>query len=162
MTTSGTQDIERALEIALEIDSPLASTIVNNLAVQASYRRRLERADELYTEALRLAHRFGDRASSRFIRANLLFTEYMLGDWDSALAAADAFIAECEAGSPHAQEASVRGVRGMIRERRGDSDGALADHLRGVDLARESDALPHLVAALSRVHLHACRAWRAR
>ena len=32
---SGVEDMERALELALEIDSPVASTIVNNLAVEA-------------------------------------------------------------------------------------------------------------------------------
>ena len=32
---SGIEDMERALELALEIDSPVASTIVNNLAVEA-------------------------------------------------------------------------------------------------------------------------------
>ena len=146
---SGDEDTERALEIALEIDSPLASTIVNNLAVRAFFEGRLDRADELYAEGLRLAIRFGDGASARFIRANQVFIDFMRGKWDTALADADAFIAECETGSPHAQETNVRIVRGMIRKGRGDSDGALADHQRAVVLARESAELSYLVGALA-------------
>ena len=120
---SGDKDVERALELALEIDSQIASTIVNNLAVQAFIDGHLERAHERYTEAIRLAHRFGDGASVRFVRANRVFVDVMRGDWDPALAEADAFIAECEAGSAHTQEAIVRigprdhprGTRGLRR-----------------------------------------------
>jgi len=147
---SGDEDMERALEIALEVDSPIASTIVNNFAVQAFLEGRLGRAYELYSEALRLAHRFGDGASMRFIRANRMFIDVVRGDWDPALVDADAFIAECEAGSPHTQESIVRIVRGIMREARGDSDGALADHRRAVELARESGDLSQLVGSLAR------------
>ena len=147
---TGTEDMERALEIALDIDSPVASTIVNNFAVSAFFEGRLERADELYAEAYRLARRFGDGASERFIRGNQAFLKLIRGDWDEALARADAFIAECEAGSPSAQESSVRIVRGIIREGRGDSDGALADHRQALELARKSGDLQQLVGSLAR------------
>ena len=147
---AGTESMERALALAVEIDSPIASTIVNNLAVSVFIEGRLERAHELYTEALRLALRFGDAASARFVRANLLFLDLVFGDWDIALADADAFIAECEAGSPHTQESTVRIARGVIREARGDSDGALADHRRALELARESGTLPQIIGALAR------------
>ncbi len=147
---SGDMDMERALELALEIDSQIASTIVNNLAVQAFIDGHLERAHELYTEAIRLAHRFGDGASVRFVRANRVFVDVMRGDWDPALAEADVFIAECEAGSAHTQETIVRIARGIIREGRADSDGALTDHLRAIELAREAQDLADLVGALAR------------
>jgi len=147
---SAVEDMERALEIALEIDSPVASTILNNLAVYATFEGSLERTAELYTNAFGLAQRFGDGASLRFIRANnQVWVDFMRGNWDSALEGADAFIAECEAGSPHTQEATLRLVRGSIREARGDADGALIDHLRAVALARESGDLAQLVAALA-------------
>ena len=44
---SGIEDMEHALEIALEIDSPIAGTIVNNLAVE-TFVGDMGRAEELY------------------------------------------------------------------------------------------------------------------
>ena len=59
---------------------------------------------ELYDEAMRLADRYGDASSVRFIRGNQIWIDLMLGRWDVALDAANSFIAECEAGSPHMME----------------------------------------------------------
>lgn len=137
--SAGRRDMERALGIALEIDSSVASAIVGNLAVDATFEGRLARTEELYAEALRLAQRFGDGATVRFIRANQIWVGFMRGNWDSGLDGAGSFIAECEAGSPHTMEANLRLIRGTIRGARGDSDGALADHMRAVVLARESN-----------------------
>ncbi len=63
----------------------------------------------------------------------------MAGRWAEALAVADAMIAECEAGSPHVLEDGMHAIRGEMRDVFGDADGALADHLRAVALAREKD-----------------------
>jgi tetratricopeptide (TPR) repeat protein len=152
---SGVEDMERALELALQIDSPIASSIVNNLAVQATILGDLRRTDELYAEALRLAERFGDRASMRFVGANRIWLDFMQGRWDQALEAADAFLAECEAGSPHTNEWAVRALRGEMHAARGDSSGALEDHLASVRLAREKQDPLQLAAALAlRAGLH--------
>jgi hypothetical protein len=96
--------MEQALEIALAIDSPIAGTIVNNLAAYASLAGDFARTDELYGEAARLAERYGDASSIRFIRGNQIWMDFMLGRWDRALESADAFIAECESGSRHTLE----------------------------------------------------------
>ncbi|MEX2614441.1 MAG: adenylate/guanylate cyclase domain-containing protein [Gaiellaceae bacterium] len=145
---SGLQDMERALELALEIDSPVASSIVNNLAVEAFLAGDLTRAEALYADALRIAERLGDAEGVRFIGANLIWVAFMRGRWDEASAGAEDFVAECEAGSPHTNELGMRLVRGSIRRARGDADGALADHLHAVALARERAAPLDLVAAL--------------
>jgi len=145
---SGTEEMERGLEIALGADSPVAATIVNNLAVQATIDGDLARAEKLYTEALRLAERFGDASSVRFFRTNCLWVDFMRGRWDEALDAADVFIAECET-SPHTNEWAVRAVRGSLREARGDADGALADHRCGLELARATGDRGELVGASS-------------
>ena len=100
---SGIEDMERALELAQENDSPVASTIVNNLAVEAWISGDVARAEALYAEALRLAERLGDAESARFVRTNLLWSDHVRGRWDVALHGADEFIAECEAGSPPCQ-----------------------------------------------------------
>jgi class 3 adenylate cyclase/tetratricopeptide (TPR) repeat protein len=101
---SGAADMERALEIAVAADSPVAAPIVNNLGVYATYAGDFRRTDELYAEAMRLAERYGDASSVRFNRGNRVWLGFMLGRWDQALESADRFIAECEAGSPHTLE----------------------------------------------------------
>ena len=131
---SGTADIERALEIALAADSPIAGTIVNNLGVYATFAGDFRRTDELYAESQRLSERYGDAASVRFVRGNRVWIAFMRGRWDSALESANTFIAECEAGSPHTIETLVREVRAALLLARGDSPGALRDQLRSLEL----------------------------
>jgi len=135
---SGVTDMERGRDIALAIDSPIAATTMNNLAVYATIDGDLPRSEELYLEAMRLAERYGDRSSIRFIRGNLIWIDFMRGRWDAALASADAFIAECEAGSPHTMEWMARTIRGSIFEGRGAHDRALSDHRRAFELTREA------------------------
>ena len=79
---SGIADMERALEIALAADSPVASAIVNNLAVYATFAGDFRRTDELYAEATRLGERYGDASSVRFVRGNRIWLDFMLGRWD--------------------------------------------------------------------------------
>ena len=131
------EDQERALEIALAVSSPVASTIVNNLAVSKFRRGNLREAADLYREAYRLAERFGDGSGLRWSRGNLLFAMYFFGEWDEAEREADAFIAECES-SPHYLETNAREIRGGIRLGRGEIDGALEDWDRGLELARHA------------------------
>jgi tetratricopeptide (TPR) repeat protein len=135
---SGITDMEQGRDIALGIDSPIAATTVNNLAVYATIDGDLPRSEELYLEAARLAERYGDRSSARFIRGNFIWMDYMRGRWDTALASAEAFIAECEAGSPHTMEWMARTIRGSIFEGRGAHDRAVADHRRARELTREA------------------------
>jgi hypothetical protein len=61
----------------------------------------------------------------------------------------DEFIAACEAGASHTNEVGMRGLRGSIRLARGDADGALADHLHGLDLARVADEPGDVIYALA-------------
>ena len=147
---SGVEDMERALSIALEIGSPIAATIVNNLAVEAFTMGDLRRGRALYEDSVQLAERLGDREGARFTGTNLIFADYFLGDWDSAARALDEFIASCEAGAPHANEPDMRMLRGSIRRARGDAIGATTDHFRAVELARAqleaSRRIPPLVA----------------
>lgn len=134
---TGIADLEHALEIALEIDSPIAGTIVNNLAFAVPVGDGgLLRSEELHAESARLAERFGDGQGLRFFRG-LIWLDWVRGRWDDALENANTFVAECEAGSPHVLEGYVRLHRANIRLGRGDVEGALADHTRALALARE-------------------------
>jgi tetratricopeptide (TPR) repeat protein len=153
---TGVADMERALEVALEIGTPLASAIASNLAIEFMFEGNLQSAGELWAESARLAERFGDEASLLFLSAGRLWLEFAVGRWDQALEAADPFIERCEIGSPHTNEWNVRTVRGSIREARGDAAGALADHVRGVEVAREIQNPVYLAETLSN-----CAATRA-
>ena len=144
----GIADIERAMELALEIGSPIAATIVNNLAVVAFRSGELRRGRDLYRDSLQIAERLGDRESARFTGTNLIFADFFLGDWDAAAHAVDEFIAACEAGAAHANESDMRGLRGAIRRARGDTAGSRLDYARAVELARASPGSTRLIAAL--------------
>jgi tetratricopeptide (TPR) repeat protein len=126
--------MERAFEIAVAADSPVAATILNNLGVEATLARDFRRTDELYAESQRLSERYGDAQSVRFIRGNRVWIEFMRGRWGEAHKSADVFIAECEAGSPHTNEPLVREVRTALLLARGDRDGALRDQQRALEL----------------------------
>src|SRR5262249_38296178 len=76
---------------------------------------------------------------------------WLVGEWRRSLELAEEFIAECEAGSPHYQESSVRSVRAHHRLGRGDSDGAPADAELGPALAREVPAPQSTGPALARL-----------
>jgi class 3 adenylate cyclase/tetratricopeptide (TPR) repeat protein len=131
---SGFDDESRALEIAIAANSPFASSIANNVAVNAFCELDLPRADELFQEAMQIALRFGDRTGARWLRAQLTHMLLFLGDWDAALRRLDEFIAECEAGSPHYLQGRSHNWRARIKEGRGDVEGALADVERALSL----------------------------
>lgn len=135
---TGIRDIERALEIALTIDSPLAGTISNNVAVSAFRHFELRRGAELFDEGRRIAERFGDAAGARWLRGQQVFAAFVTGRWEHARRLADEFIAECEAGSSHYLEPHVRSQRARLREARGDIDGGLSDYSRALARAREA------------------------
>ncbi len=155
---SGVEDGEKALEIALAINSPQAGTIANNMAVDAIFKFDLRRAGERFAEGLQIAVRFGDASNVRWLRHQCAAWDFVQGRWDEALEREGAFIAECEAGSPHYLEAAARANRAQIREARGDVEGALADSRRAVDLARESgdpqEVLPQLGSAVDVLERH--------
>ncbi len=127
---AGIEDMERALEIALEIDSPIASSIVNNLAVYAILDGDLPRADELYAEALRArASGSATPSSVRFIRGEPHLGRLHARPLGRRARAADAVHRRVRGGIAAHARVTARGVRAHRSARaRGDLDGALADH----------------------------------
>jgi tetratricopeptide (TPR) repeat protein len=147
---TGAQDEVRALEIAMVANSPVAGSIANNVAVQAFFSFEFRRGADLYQEGLRIAERLGDASGARWLRAQVAQAALMLGRWDEALPMLDEFIGECEAGSPHYMESTARRERARILEARGNLEGALADNLEALSLARAindpQELLPNLGA----------------
>jgi class 3 adenylate cyclase/tetratricopeptide (TPR) repeat protein len=146
---TGRAELEKALEIALAVHSPQAGTIYNNLAVADFFELDLRRTATLFDEGLRVAEQFGDGINARWLRGQQPRMRFYLGRWDEALEGSDAFIAECEAGSPHYLETAARETRGLIRLARGDREGALADVRRALALAREAKDPQALMPMLS-------------
>jgi class 3 adenylate cyclase/tetratricopeptide (TPR) repeat protein len=147
----GITDLERAVEIAIAARSPQAGTILNNLAVEAFFRLDLRTADERFEEGEREAERFGDVSGARWLRAQRVNVTFWFGHWDEALERANAFIAECEAGSPHYMENLLLEDRASIREARGDVEGALSDYRQALAQAREAGDPQEMLPRLSMV-----------
>jgi class 3 adenylate cyclase len=153
---SGPADLERAFEIALTARLPQASTIANNLAVEAYYRIDLIEMGRFFAKGLEIAERFGDAVGSRWLRAQLSYTAFWLGRWDEGLRDLDACIAESEAGSPHYLDFQVRDARAQIREARGDVEGALADARLAAAGGREAKDPQAILPALGGAAAQLC------
>ncbi|MDQ3424915.1 MAG: hypothetical protein M3435_01690, partial [Actinomycetota bacterium] len=133
----GSSDLERALELAVSINSPEAGRLYNNLGFDALGRGDVRRDVELRAEALRTARRFGDERMVRFCRGARVSLEYLSGRWEDCMRHADEFLAECEAGSPHYLESDVRQWRASLRFARGDTTGAESDAAKALELVRQ-------------------------
>jgi tetratricopeptide (TPR) repeat protein len=145
----GLVDLERSVEIAVAAGSHLGAMAYNNLAYMHFVGGDVRRAQELREEGLRVAERFGDERILRFLRGALPVHDFYGGQWQQAVREADAFIAECESGSPHYMESNVRWMRTLVRLAQGDREGAVADSLRAEDVAREAKDAQQLLPALT-------------
>jgi class 3 adenylate cyclase/tetratricopeptide (TPR) repeat protein len=144
---TGDVELDRALELAKAVNSPLGGIVLNNRSALAAQLGDMDRAEELLLATLDLAQQFGERENVRFTRGNLLYHSVRSGRWDEALADADVFIAECES-SPHNMETAAREMRALVRFARGDVDGALADWERAIAISRELGVPERLLPGL--------------
>ena len=147
---SGIADLEQALEIGLELS--LASHLhrtYHNLMESHRQMGRLEKSAEALAAERRSDERFGHQQQLRWVLGEEALDRYWRGDWETALARVDEFMAEIETGSPHYQEPLCRWVRGHIALARGDMSGADEDTARTVDLAGEQKDLQVLAPALA-------------
>ena len=132
----GESDLEKALEIALAVNSPVAATALNNLGVLASA-SDVRREHALIERCYQVAERMGDRETMRFTQGNLVTDLVLVGRWDEGLELADEFIAACEAGSPHNLDYFVRETRAIVRLARGEIDAALEDQRRAREITSD-------------------------
>jgi class 3 adenylate cyclase/tetratricopeptide (TPR) repeat protein len=132
----GIEDLEQSVVLAGAVHSHEECSAAGNLAWLVAITGDLGRAWELHEQSTRIADRVGLAGFIKWNRAEHVFHCHWQGRWDEALATADAFIAEVEAGSSHYMETSCRYIRGAIRLARGDADGAIADAGRATEVAR--------------------------
>jgi hypothetical protein len=93
----------------------------------------------MYSEAGLAASRFGLGEQLGWFRGTLSTNQLVVGQWDDALATADQFLAEVEAGRPHYLSPFCYLARARIRSGRDDPRGAVADVLRAVEIVRDID-----------------------
>ena len=133
----GVDDIEESIEVAERANLPWHSLRGNvNLGVSAFHVGDMRGALEIHRRNLANAERYAIAGAIDWNRAEVAFDLCAVGDWDGALAIADAELARIEAGTPHYLESQLRYTRARIRQGRGDSEGAIADAERGVEVAR--------------------------
>jgi class 3 adenylate cyclase/tetratricopeptide (TPR) repeat protein len=152
--TGGMADLEKSIEIALEIDSPTAGIAYNNLGAMYAGIGDVRLDQEMRQESFRLAERFGDGRAIRFQRGVRLQHLYYRGHWEDALREADAFIAECEAGAPHYLEPSARLIRALLSLARDAGGTAMEEARQAEETAREAKD-PQIVTPTLAVRLRA-------
>ena len=131
---SGDELNREAVAIGTTLNSVEAPRALNNLAVSAFFQGSLRREHELLLESRAAAERLGSDNFVRFAEANICWTSYAIGNWDESLRRCEAFIAECEAGSPHSSEGIVQDARAEILLGRDDLDSALRAWSRTAEL----------------------------
>ncbi len=133
---AGVHDLEQAVAIGAAANSHEECAAAANLAWLTAVLGDLRRAWDLHEECRRIADRLGLDSYIRWQRAEHVFHCHWQGRWDEALATADEFVREVEAGSSHYMESACRSIRGSIRLARGDPAAALADAARATEVAR--------------------------
>jgi class 3 adenylate cyclase/tetratricopeptide (TPR) repeat protein len=141
----GIAELERAVEIASATNNPDLARAYNNLAAMES---NVERAYELQLKGKEAAERLGNAPVGRYIEGQIILTLADLGLWDEFVPAADAFIAACEAGSPHYNEGFIRERLADIHVARDDPEAAALQATRALELARQAKEPQALQPAL--------------
>jgi class 3 adenylate cyclase/tetratricopeptide (TPR) repeat protein len=134
----GLVNLEQAIEISRGLRSFQLVRGLNNLASTLSALGELDRAHGLYTEAQAAAERVGWTAAVEWIEAEQADWHYHHGQWDEALAVADAIVTEPDPerrSLRHVREVDARVIRALIRLARGDDAGANEDSATGLEFA---------------------------
>jgi class 3 adenylate cyclase len=129
---------------------------IGNLAARRWAAGDLGDSRALWAQALREAEEYGQTGFAQWFRGVTVVAEYELGDWDTSLVTADAFLAEVEAGSPHYLAGECYFARSLVRLGRGDSAGSLSDAgsaLEHVRRAKDPQAFVPACAAAAHVFM---------
>ena len=146
---NGIHDIERALAVATELNSPVSLSCYGNLADMRRYFGSVRDSSVLHLAGEQAARRFGIPVQVRRFRAEQAADLYFSGDWDQAIIHVEEYLEAIQSGSPHRGAGEARLHRGRIRLARGDDDGALADAEAALEFARATDEPFDLFPALA-------------
>jgi class 3 adenylate cyclase/tetratricopeptide (TPR) repeat protein len=133
---AGIADLEQGLAVALAANVPNEICVAQlNLNSALYLCGELEGSAAFVHAAAETASRFGLVDRQRFIRCVQALVAFGRGHWHEALALADEFLAEVEAGSPHHLAPDAYLLRAQTRISRDDTRGALADAEHALELA---------------------------
>jgi DNA-binding SARP family transcriptional activator/tetratricopeptide (TPR) repeat protein len=136
---------EQGIAVAERIDSHELAHGYGNLAEVLSALGDFPGAFQARRTGLEHAERLGLRWYARWLRIQeLQELYYALGEWDELLARAEKYVQERTILATPAYEFTMR-----VRAARGDTDGALADSMRMLELSRASGDLQALGPALA-------------
>ena len=162
---AGLEDIAQSVEVAAAAGAFDALARAYNLqAVAQQMVGDLNAGFAARLEGERVAVRMGSAAYLRWFKGVLVDHRYRRGEWDEALRAADEFIAEIEAGSPHYGSFQVYAVRAEMRSARGDTAGAIRDAERALAAGRsleDPQALFFVLAGCTHVFVRESESDRA-
>ncbi|MGB2953553.1 MAG: adenylate/guanylate cyclase domain-containing protein [Gaiellaceae bacterium] len=147
--SGGLEDLVRAVAIGAAANSYEEIAASANLTWMTALLGDVRRAGELHEQTCRIADRIGLDSYIRWQQAEHVFHCHWEGRWDEAVATADAFIGDVEAGPSHYMETACRYIRGTIQLARGNGERALADALRATEVARGADDPQSLNPALA-------------
>jgi tetratricopeptide (TPR) repeat protein len=145
---AGIHDLERSIEIATRIASPESIRGHINLAAISAFFGDLRRSAELHDRAMEQARRFGRTRYIRFLMGEAATDALAFGDWDEAARAADAVVAEVEAGAALYMESACRVIRATMALARDDVGPALAEMSRALERGRQLGEPQSLLPAL--------------
>jgi class 3 adenylate cyclase len=143
---TGLAEIEESIAVAAGANA--ISDVLrghNNLSTMLLVFGELDQAQAGAQETRRLAEHFGHYGFARFIDGGAgVGIPYHLGLWDDALREAERFLESVEQGSPHYQAPAAYCFRALIRLGRGDSEAAISDAERALEVI-ESFRDPQIV-----------------
>jgi DNA-binding SARP family transcriptional activator/class 3 adenylate cyclase len=149
----GVDDLEQAVAITVETNSPQKAHACGNLASSVIALGELTRGFALQAEGREAAERFGLAGELQWLRGERVVEDYWRGRWDAALGDAEQIIAESKAGPAHPMENTCRLVRVWIRLASGELVGALEDATTSLEFAKETkDPQEQLPALASLAH----------
>ena len=140
---------DEALALGRRSRTPAILRTYANLAVSQVGFGDIARALETVHEGLAVAETFGEVSNRRWLRGQLHFPRFALGNWDAALRAVDSFLGERERLGAHYLEHDQHETRAMIRLARDDVSGALEDVAAALSLARGAGDRQALYPALA-------------
>ncbi|MFL5736568.1 MAG: AAA family ATPase [Actinomycetota bacterium] len=133
----GLADSALAIEVARESGDMFELIVsINNLMNGQLALGQIDASRESLERFREAVERYGTVNNRRWLASNLSEDFYLLGRWDEAMSLLDEDIARTDRGFPFYLDAMNRSRRGVIREARGDLQGALADTERAIELAR--------------------------
>jgi class 3 adenylate cyclase/tetratricopeptide (TPR) repeat protein len=144
----GVADLEEAIAVTVEANSPYSAAAYRNLGAVLFVLGDPTRARRADVKGREAAERFGLAGELRRFPAERVVDAYFQGRWDMARRGADQFIAESQAGSRHFLEIICLVVRGRIRLACGDRDGALQDAAAALEFAKQASEPQILQPAL--------------